>query len=226
VAMVRSGAVGFGDGVSEVRGAKSPRSDGASRPRSRPFRLLIALLPAVAFIGLLWIGLARTLPQSEAGSSAPSFELPFLDGSGVLTVEDLRGKPVVINFWASWCIPCREEAPLLEKTWRAYRDEGVVFLGVNIKDAASDARRFVNEFDITYPIVRDLDQRLTRDFGVKGLPETFFVDHRWTFVGTISGPQTSDQQGTVILGAVSEDELISNVDILVRRMASTMEEDK
>ena len=226
MAMVRSGAVGFGDGVSEVRGAKSPRSDGASRPRSRPFRLLIALLPAVAFIGLLWIGLARTLPQAEAGSSAPSFELPFLDGSGVLTDEDLRGKPVVINFWASWCTPCREEAPLLEKTWRAYRDEGVVFLGVNIKDAVSDARRFVEEFNITYPTVRDLDQRFTRDFGVKGLPETFFVDHRWTFIGTISGAKTSDQQGTVILGAVSEDELISNVDILVRRMASTMEEDK
>lgn len=144
----------------------------------------------------------------------------------MLTDENLRGRPVVINFWASWCIPCREEAPLLEKTWRAYRDQGVVFLGVNIKDAESDARRFVQDFDITYPIVRDLDQSLTQDFGVKGLPETFFVDHRWTFIGTISGAKTGDQQGTVILGAISEEELVSNVEILIRRMRSTTEEDR
>ncbi|MGH2749961.1 MAG: TlpA family protein disulfide reductase [Actinomycetota bacterium] len=196
----------------------------ATRPRS--FRILVAIVPALAFIGVLWIGLARTGSQAESGSEAPSFELPLLDGSGTLTDEDLRGKPVVINFWASWCIPCREEAPLLEKTWRAYRDQGVVFLGVNIKDAESDARRFVDEFGITYPTVRDLDQTLTQDFGVKGLPETFFVDHRWTFIGALSGAKTGDQQGTVILGAISEDELISNVEILIRRMGSTAEEDR
>jgi hypothetical protein len=102
----------------------------------------------------------------------------------------------------------------------------VVFLGVNIKDAESDARRFVEEFDITYPSVRDLDQSLTRDFGVKGLPETFFVDHRWTFIGAISGAKTGDQLGTVILGAISEEELVSNVEILIRRAASTTEEEE
>jgi cytochrome c biogenesis protein CcmG/thiol:disulfide interchange protein DsbE len=195
------------------------------RRRSRGFRLLVALAPALAFIGVLWIGLARTGSQTESGSAAPSFELPLLDGSGMLTDQDLQGNPVVINFWASWCIPCREEAPLLERTWRAYRDEGVVFLGVNIKDSESDARCFVEEFDITYPIVRDLDQRLTRDFGVKGLPETFFVDHNWTFIGAISGAKTGDQQGTVILGAISEDELLNNVEILIRRAGSAAEED-
>lgn len=193
--------------------------------RSRSFRLVIALVPALAFVGVLWIGLARTGQQAESGSAAPSFELPLLDGSGTLSDEDLRGKAVVVNFWASWCIPCREEAPLLERTWRAYRDRGVVFLGVNIKDAESDARRFVDEFDMTYPNVRDLDQSLTRQFGVKGLPETFFIDHRWTFMGAISGAKTGDQAGTVILGAISEDELISNIEILLRRMGSIPEED-
>ncbi|MFN2490832.1 MAG: TlpA disulfide reductase family protein [Actinomycetota bacterium] len=190
----------------------------------RSFRILVAIVPALAFIGVLWIGLARTGSQAESGSAAPNFELPLLDGSGKLTDEDLRGKPVVINFWASWCIPCREEAPLLEKTWRAYSDQGVVFLGVNIKDAESDAKRFVEEFDLTYPIVRDLDQGLTRDFGVKGLPETFFVDHRWTFIEAISGAETGDQQGTVILGAISEDELVSNIEILIRRADATTED--
>jgi cytochrome c biogenesis protein CcmG/thiol:disulfide interchange protein DsbE len=190
------------------------------RTRSPSFRILVALVPALAFIGVLWIGLARTGSEAESGSPAPSFDLPLLDGSGSLSDDDLRGRPVVINFWASWCIPCREEAPLLEKTWRAYRDRGIMFLGVNIKDAKSDAKRFVEEFDITYPTVRDLNQSLTRDFGVKGLPETFFVDDRWTFIGTISGAETGDQQGTVVLGAISEEELLSQVEILIRRMNS------
>lgn len=201
-------------------------SPAASPRRSRSFRLLLALVPALAFIAVLWIALARTGSQAVSGKSAPSFELALLDGSGMLTDEDLRGQPVVINFWASWCIPCREEAPLLEDMWRRYRDQGVVFLGVNIKDAESDAKRFVEDFGITYPQVRDLDQSLTTDFGVKGLPETFFVDHRWTFIGAISGAQTGDQQGTVILGAISEDELVSNVEILIRRMSSASEEEQ
>jgi cytochrome c biogenesis protein CcmG, thiol:disulfide interchange protein DsbE len=194
------------------------------RAGRRTLRILVALIPALGFIGLLWIGLARTGSQAEPGSSAPSFEFSLLDDSAVLTDEDLRGRPVVLNFWASWCIPCREEAPLLEKTWRTYRDQGVVFLGVNIKDAKSDAKRFVKDFGITYPTVRDLDQSLTKDFGVKGLPETFFVDHRWSFIGAISGATTGDQQGTVILGAISEEELVSNVEILIRRAAPTTEE--
>jgi cytochrome c biogenesis protein CcmG/thiol:disulfide interchange protein DsbE len=194
------------------------------RAGRRTLRILVALIPALAFIGLLWMGLARTGSQAEPGSSAPSFELPLLDDRGVLTDEDLRGRPVVLNFWASWCIPCREEAPLLEKTWRTYRDQGVVFLGVNIKDAKSDAKRFVKDFGITYPTVRDLDQSLTKDFGVKGLPETFFVDHRWSFIGAVSGATTGDQQGTVVLGAISEEELVSNVEILIRRAGPTTEE--
>ena len=191
--------------------------------RSRSFRILLALVPALAFIAILWFALARTGSQAVSGNAAPSFELELLDGSGVLTDEKLKGKPVVINFWASWCIPCREEAPLLEKAWRAYKNDGVIFLGVNIKDAESDAKRFVDEFGITYPTVRDLDQSLTKDFGVKGLPETFFVDHRWTFIGAISGAQAGDQQGTVVLGAISEDELVSNIEILIRRAASAGE---
>lgn len=198
--------------------ADVPLTDGASRPRW--LRISLALVPALAFIGVLSLAVFRSGSQAEAGKDAPGFELPLLDGSGTLTEEDLEGQPIVINFWASWCIPCREEAPLFQRTWESYRDEGVMFLGVNIKDAESDARSFVNEFGITYPVVRDLDQALTRDFGVKGLPETFFVDHRWTFIGAISGAASGEQQSTVILGAVSEDELISSIEILLRRMKS------
>jgi len=193
--------------------------------RSRSFRIALAIVPALAFVGVLGLAVFKSGSLAEAGKSAPSFELPLLDGSGVLTDDDLRGKPVVINFWASWCIPCREEAPVFERIWKAYRDQGVMFLGVNIKDAESDARAFVEEFGITYPTVRDLNQDLTKDFGVTGLPETYFVDHRWTFIGAISGNETGDQQGTVILGAVSEDELVLNVEILLRRMGTDTKED-
>ncbi len=192
----------------------------APRTRPRLFRVVIVLAPAVLFVGLLWFALMRSGSQATVGETAPEFELPTLSGD-TLSSEDLKGHPVVVNFWASWCLPCREEAPLLERTWRQYRDEGVIFLGVNIKDAESDAKAFVEEFDITYPMVRDLDQELTRAFGVRGLPETFFVDHEWRFVGTESGAERGQQQGTVILGAITEGQLLTNVDILVRRAAGS-----
>ena len=192
--------------------------EGAPRRRHRLVRVVIVLAPALLFVGLLWFALMRSGSQATVGDTAPEFELPTLSGD-TLSSAELKGHPVVINFWASWCLPCREEAPLLERTWRRYRDDGVILLGVNIKDAESDAKAFVDEFDITYPVVRDLDQELTRSFGVRGLPETFFVDHEWRFVGTESGAQRGQQQGTVILGAITEDQLLTNVDILVRRAA-------
>ena len=187
---------------------------------SKPVRIVVAVVPALVFIGLLAWGLARSGSKAVSGDEAPSFELPLLDGSGTLTDEDLRGSPVVVNFWASWCIPCREEAPVLEKAWRAYRDEGVVFLGVNIKDAEVSARGFVDDLGLTYLQVRDTDEGLARALGVKGLPETFFIDHRWAFIGGVSGDEAGQRDGTVVLGAISEDELIENVELLVRRAAS------
>lgn len=189
--------------------------------KGRPWRALAAILPAVAFMALLGFGLARSGSQATVGKEAPTFELPLLNAPDkTLSSEDLKGQPVVVNFWASWCIPCREEAPLLERTWREYKDEDVIFLGVNIKDADTDAKAFIEEFNITYPNVRDVDEVLVRGLGVKGLPETFFIDDEWTFVGTISGPRSADQQGTVVLGAIGEDELVDNVEILIRRAGS------
>jgi cytochrome c biogenesis protein CcmG, thiol:disulfide interchange protein DsbE len=189
--------------------------------RYRLGRVALTLVPAVAFVALLGVGLLRSSPSNTtAGSKAPEFDLPRLDGKSTISSNDLRGQPVVLNFWASWCAPCREEASLLERAWREYRREGVVFLGVNIKDAESDARRFVEEFDITYPVVRDRDLVLATDLGVHGLPETFFVDHEWRLLGA-SGTQRIGEEGdTVVLGAISEEQLRSNVEILIRRAAT------
>jgi cytochrome c biogenesis protein CcmG/thiol:disulfide interchange protein DsbE len=186
---------------------------------SRTLRLLPMLLPAVIFLGVLAFGLLRSAPDTGAGSEAPQFDLPKLDGEGRISSSDLRGGPVVLNFWGSWCAPCREEAPLLERAWREYRGDGVVFLGVNIKDAESDARKFVEEFDMTYPVVRDTDLDLASDLGVYGLPETFFIDDEWRLLATSTAQQIGEEGNTVVLGAISEEQLRSNVEILIRRAA-------
>jgi cytochrome c biogenesis protein CcmG/thiol:disulfide interchange protein DsbE len=82
---------------------------------------------------------------------------------------------VIVNFWASWCIPCKEEAPLLESVWQRYRDRGLVVVGVDINDLRGDARRFARENEMSYPLVYDGPGRTTSDFGLTGVPETFFV---------------------------------------------------
>ena len=197
-----------------------PLDEVETKSRSRWLRITLALVPAVAFMVLLWFGLMRSSTKATVGNAAPEFELPSVTTGETISSDDLKGRPVVVNFWASWCIPCREEAPLLERTYREYRDDGVIFLGVNIKDAKSDAEDFMEEFGITYPNVRDVDQQLTRPFGVIGLPETFFLDHEWTFFGTLKGEETAQQEGTVVRGAISEQELVTNLELLVRRAAA------
>lgn len=193
-------------------------SSDTSARKTRALRIASVLVSVIAFIGLLGFALMRTGSRATVGHEAPAFELPTLSGE-TLSSSDLKGHPVVVNFWASWCLPCREEAPLLERTWRQYRDDGVIILGINIKDAESDAKAFVEEFDITYPVVRDVDQEVTRAFGVRGLPETFFIDHEWRFVAIGSADPTGEQQGTVILGAITEEELVGHIEVLLRRTA-------
>lgn len=125
---------------------------------------------------------------------APDFTLERLDRKGTLTLSDLRGRAVVINFWASWCGPCKDEAPFLEQAWRDHRDEGLVVVGVNFDDARSAARAFIEETGMTYPVVVDRNGKVVVDYGLTGVPETFFVDRRGRLVGTrIAGPVNDDK---------------------------------
>ena len=180
-------------------------------------RAVLAFVPVAAFIGLLTYGLLTSAPDVGAGTRLPDFELPRLDSAGVMTDEDLRGKPVVVNFWASWCIPCREEARLLQETYEEYSSEGVVFLGVNIKDSTVDARDFIDEYEMTYPVVSDQNEDLARALGVNGIPVTFFIDSVIVLVGSASGPR-QEQRGCVLwLGPISEEALTTNIDVLLRR---------
>lgn len=120
--------------------------------------------------------------------TAPDFTLQLFSGE-TLRLADLRGQPVMVNFWASWCPPCREEAPLLERTWREYRDRGVLFIGIDLWDRDQDARAFLQEFAISYPNGPD-SSSVAIDYGLTGIPETFFIDRQGQIRRKWIGPFT------------------------------------
>lgn len=187
----------------------------APSPRTARRRLLIGaaiLGPALAILALLAYGFtteAKYIPTPFIAKPAPHFSLTLFDGS-VLRLEDLRGKVVFLNFWASWCPPCRAEARMLEAAWRKYREQGVVFLGVNMQDKEESARAFLEEFGITYPNGLDRGSRIAIGYGVWGLPETFFIDGdgRVTYkhVGALGWETVTTKVEEAMRGAVSASE--------------------
>ncbi|TML65151.1 MAG: TlpA family protein disulfide reductase [Actinobacteria bacterium] len=119
---------------------------------------------------------------------APAFNLPRLDGHGRVSLASLRGKAVIVNFWASWCAPCKREAPQLERSWKAHSGQGLVVLGIDANDVSGDARHFARRLGLTYPLVH-APTTIWDDWGVTGVPETFFVDRRGRLVDVhVAGP--------------------------------------
>ena len=146
--------------------------------------VVIGVLIMVILVGVFTAGLLLASQQGRrptAGSQAPDFSIPlyadYRAGLGdTLRLSDLRGKVTVINFWASWCVECRKEAPGLEATYRRYKDRGVVFLGVDYLDTEPAALAYLREYDTTYPVGTDVQQQIARAYHITGVPETFVVD--------------------------------------------------
>lgn len=127
-----------------------------------------------AFIGLLGWGLWQANRGRLESGKATDFTLTSFDGE-TIQLSDLEGQVVVVNFWASWCLPCREESPYLEATWRRYKEQGVIFIGVNYADTEPQALAYLEEFDITFFNGPDLGSRIYREYRVQGVPETFYI---------------------------------------------------
>jgi cytochrome c biogenesis protein CcmG/thiol:disulfide interchange protein DsbE len=127
-------------------------------------------------------GVATQLAKGKR-PAAPHFDLSRLDRAGRLSLASLRGKVVVLNFWASWCDPCKSEAPRLEAAWRNFRRDGVVVVGVDAQDFSGDARNFIRRFELTYPNVHDGPGDVLPKYGVTGFPETYFVARDGRLVG-------------------------------------------
>jgi len=154
------------------------------------WKVWLMLVLAAGFLGLLGFGLTRdaqVLPSAIIGQEAPSFDLETLTGDS-LSLASLEGHVVILNFWASWCIPCREEHPVLEMAAGHYKDHDVRMLGVVYQDNRANARQFLARNGGTWPSVLDPNSQVAIAYGVYGVPETFFLDPHGRIVKKHVGP--------------------------------------
>lgn len=180
--------------------ALSPSGPSGAAPAVRRSwrRMLLIPIGVGALALLIVLGLKLSQGDNQLGEvklhpyPAPAFSLGLFDG-GNFSLDGQRGKIVVVNFWASWCVPCQSEAPVLEQSWQRYRGKGVDFVGVDIKDTPQDARGFLQRYAASYPNGFDAQKQIYINYGVYGLPETFVVNQQGLILHHVIGPVTSVQ---------------------------------
>lgn len=184
------------DSANSEAGGLSPADDAKTSKHNRQatFWRLAIIAGLLVFIWFLTVGLHRqNESQQRASGMAPDFEFTTFDGE-TIRLSDLQGKGVVVNFWASWCEPCRSEAVIFEQTWREEKDNGIVFIGLDYLDQEYAAKEYLAEFDITYPNGPDLQSEAARSYGIKGVPETFFIDPEGRIESRSIGPVLSQAE--------------------------------
>lgn len=157
--------------------------------------ILAVSLVALLIFGVLQTGTDDSLDEAVARGERPvahDARLPLLDGDGTKRIADWHGRYVVVNFFASWCDPCKEEAPMLNRVQRALERRGGTVLGVAWDDLRADTRAFVRENGVAFPVVRDVDGGFGRAYGVIGLPETFVVDPQGRVAALLRQPLTQE----------------------------------
>ncbi|MEX0802739.1 MAG: TlpA disulfide reductase family protein [Candidatus Binatia bacterium] len=172
-------------------------------------RVVITLLIIAPILALLAFGFtrdARYITSPLLAKPATPFTITLFDDR-TLNLEDLRGQAVFLNFWASWCPPCRAEARDLEAAWQKIKDKNVVFIGVALQDTDKASLEFLKEFGVTYPNGRDESGKIAIDYGVWGIPESFFIDPQgritYKHVGGIRAAMVTEKLGEALQGVVS-----------------------
>ncbi len=182
--------------MSEIPSETTPQTTTQETTRSRPhWGRALAWGGLIVLLLVVGLGLMRSQQGPIGiGSKAPDFTLTTFDGQQI-SLASLRGKVVVINFWASWCKPCEQEAADLEAAWRYYEPyQDVVFLGIDYVDTEPEAKAYLKKFDITYTNGPDMGTRISQAFRMRGVPETYVLDQNGTLVSKQIGPFTSLDQ--------------------------------
>lgn len=170
--------------------------------RGRRWLLAAIVLGVVALLGLLYWGLQRG-PNATVGTAAtidrpaPNFTVTTLDGKQ-LSMSDLRGKTVVLNIWASWCEPCKQEAGELNRAYAQYQGRNVAFVGIAFNDDTDPMRDFVTKYGVPYPVALDPEGKISIDLGITGVPETYIVNPDGQMTQKWIGPITAKQLATLL----------------------------
>lgn len=178
---------------------------GALPWRDRRLLLIVVVIALAGLLLLLFWGLRRG-PSATVGGRvpldrpAPAFSVTTIDGQP-LSLDGLRGRTIVLNVWASWCVPCRAEARELNRTYAIYKDRNVAFIGIAWNDTDGEVRKFVQQYEVPYTIALDPEGRIAIDLGITGIPETFVIDpqgrltQKW--IGAITSAQLNAMLATV-----------------------------